>query len=179
MVISMAELWDVYDIDRIKTGKTVERGEKMSAGSYHIVVHVCIFNEKGEMLIQRRKADKKEWPGYWDVSVGGSALAGETTRDAAERETFEELGLRLDLSGRRPSLTVNFFPGFDDVYLILGDVDPSDLRLQAEEVEEVRYASKDEILKMIKEGTFIPCPESYISYIFDLKELNGIRGVIA
>ncbi len=178
MVISMAETWDVYDIDRIKTGETAVRGEKMTAGRYHMVVHVCIFNSRGEMLIQQRKADKKEWPGYWDVSVGGSALAGENSREAASRETFEELGLRIDLTGRRPNLTVNFFPGYDDVYLLVGDADVKDLVLQKEEVADARYASKEEILKMIDGGEFIPCPKSYISYIFDLKDLNGIKDAI-
>ena len=52
------------------------------------------------------------------------------------------------------------------------------LLTMAEEVEEVRYASKEGILKMIEEGTFVPCTGSYISYIFDLKELNGIRGAL-
>ncbi|MDF2608169.1 MAG: hydrolase [Bacillales bacterium] len=46
------ELWDIYDINRINTGKTLERGSKFEPGSYHLVVHICIFNSKGEMLIE-------------------------------------------------------------------------------------------------------------------------------
>ena len=172
------ELWDVYDIDRLKTGETVRRGDKMKPGQYHTVVHVCIFNSCGKMLIQRRSADKKGWPGYWDVSVGGSALAGENSREAAQREVAEELGVKISLEGRRPNLTVNFFPGFDDVYLLLGDVDINSLKLQEEEVSDARYASKDEIIEMIRGGEFIPCPESYISYLFELKDINGIKGAI-
>ena len=42
-----------------------------------MVVHVCIFNSKGEMLIQKRADDIVRWPGYWDVSVGGGASAGD------------------------------------------------------------------------------------------------------
>lgn len=45
------ELWDIYDINRIKTGKTVMRGETIKQGGFHLVVHVCVFNSKGEMLI--------------------------------------------------------------------------------------------------------------------------------
>ena len=47
------ELWDVYNIERIKTGETMERGEAYKEGAYHLVVHACIFNSKGEIRQQR------------------------------------------------------------------------------------------------------------------------------
>lgn len=172
------ESWDVYDIDRIKTGEKVLRGDKMHAGQYHIVVHVCIFNSKGEMLIQRRRETKENWPGMWDVSVGGSALEGENTREAAQRETFEELGLEIDLEGRRPNLTVNFFPGFDDIYLLSADIALSALTLQEEEVSDVKYASKEDILRMIDSGEFIPNMKSFISYIFELADAAAIKDAV-
>lgn len=172
------EIWDVYDIDRIKTGETACRGEKMMPGQYHMVVHVCIFGTDGRMLIQQRCMEKKSWAGLWDVSVGGSALTGESSRDAAEREVFEELGIKICLEGVRPNLTVNFSPGFDDVYLLVGDVDENSLVLQKEEVADARFATKEEIIQMIRDGSFIPCPESYISYLFAMKDINGIKGAI-
>lgn len=46
------ELWDLYDIDRRKTGETHVRGVDVPEGRYHMVVHVVIFNSRGEMLIQ-------------------------------------------------------------------------------------------------------------------------------
>ena len=48
------ELWDVYDINRNKTGKTAVRGEGLPEGGYHLVVHVCIIGSDGRMLIQQR-----------------------------------------------------------------------------------------------------------------------------
>ncbi|WP_444811847.1 NUDIX domain-containing protein, partial [Streptococcus canis] len=56
-------------------------------------------------------------PGLWDVTVGGSALAGETAQQAAMRELEEELGLSLELTGVRPHFTINFGEGFDDTFL--------------------------------------------------------------
>ncbi len=44
------ELWDIYDIDRNKTDKIMERGAKFNEGDYHLAVHICIFNSKGEMI---------------------------------------------------------------------------------------------------------------------------------
>ena len=45
------EFWDLYDRDRILTGETHQRGKPVPPGRYHMVVHVVIFNTKGEMLI--------------------------------------------------------------------------------------------------------------------------------
>ena len=46
------EIWDLYTQDRGKTGETVCRGAKIPDGRFHLQVHVCIFNGKGQMLIQ-------------------------------------------------------------------------------------------------------------------------------
>ena len=171
----MPELWDLLDKDRIPTGKTILRGKDMADGDYHMVVHVCIFNTNGEMLIQKRQPFKEGWSGLWDLSVGGSAVSGDDSQKAAERETFEELGLNINLYGIRPSLTINFDTGFDDIYLIEMDLNPDDLSLQYEEVEKTTWASKDKILDMIEKGLFIPYHRSLISLLF---EMHGKCGAI-
>ena len=104
------ELWDVYDIDRQHTGKVTERvnGKALPQGEYHLVVHIGIFNGKGELLIQQRQPWKAGYPNLWDVSAAGSALAGENSAQAAERELWEELGIRHDFSKERPYYTMNF-----------------------------------------------------------------------
>ena len=111
------EMVDLYDEDRIPLGRTAERHAPKGPGEYRTVVHVCIFDSRGRLLIQQRSREKDSWPEAWDVSVGGGVDAGETSRQAAEREVREELGLALDLSGVRPSVTVNFDGGFDDSFI--------------------------------------------------------------
>ena len=90
----MSELWDIYDINRKPTGRTVERGKPMKSGEYHIVVNVWIRNSKGEWLISKRTPNK-HFPLLWEPT-GGSAVSGESSFDAAIRETREELGVELD-----------------------------------------------------------------------------------
>ena len=92
------EFFDLYTKERIKTGKTLERGKPVPAGFYRLVVYVCIFNSRGEMLIQQRQPFKRGWSDLWDVSMGGNAVAGDTSQTAAMREVQEELGLTLDLT---------------------------------------------------------------------------------
>ncbi|QHQ62009.1 NUDIX domain-containing protein [Anaerocolumna sedimenticola] len=167
------ELWDVYDINRIKANKTMVRGESFEIGNYHLVIHVCIFNSEGNMLIQQRQPFKEGWPNMWDITAGGSATKGDTSQSAAERELFEEIGLRLDLKDIRPHITINFSNGFDDVYLLEKDVDISKLSLQYDEVQNVKWASKEEIFLMIERGEFIPYYPSLIQLLFDIRKQYG------
>lgn len=163
------ELWDIYDIDRQPTGSTGVRGEKLGCGEYHMVVHLGIINSEGRMLIQRRCLQKATFPGKWDISVGGSALSGETSRQAMHRELLEELGVDIDFSDIRPKLTVNFERGFDDYYLICRDIDLAGLRLQEEEVMDARWADISEIFDLIDRGEFLPFMKSFIQLLFDMK----------
>lgn len=165
------ELWDVYDVNRNVTGRTMVRGEAFKKGDYHLVVHVCIFNSKNEMLIQQRQAWKDGWPGMWDITVGGSAVRGETSQIAAEREMYEEIGYKLDLSDERPFFTINFEVGFDDYYLVEREVDIESLVLQYEEVQNAKWASKDEILQLVRDGKFIDY--WFIESLFDMKKRRG------
>ena len=167
------ELFDLYTADRVKLDRTMVRGDAVPEGCYRIVVHVCIFDPEGRMLIQQRQPFKEGWSNMWDITVGGSAVAGDTSRTAAERETREELGLDIDLSGVRPSLTLYWEHGFDDYYLVTRDVDPESLRLQYEEVQAVRWATQEEILTMIDDGRFIPYEKGLIELLFFQRNHRG------
>lgn len=167
------EIWDIYDHHRIKTGCTVVRGNKLSDNEFHLVVHVCLFSPDGRMLIQQRQSFKEGWPNWWDISAGGGALAGETSQEAAERETLEEIGYRADFSNQRPFFTVNFKTGFNDFYLIEDDVDTSQLVLQNEEVQAVKWASKEEILQMMDRQEFVPYHRGLIDVMFSMLHCRG------
>lgn len=168
------EKFDVYNDDRCLTGKTLVRGEKCGKGENRMVIHICIFNSNGEILIQQRQPFKSSWANMWDISVGGSSQCGESSKDAAKRELKEELGIDFDFSQIRPHLTMNFENGFDDFYILNFDVDLNTLILQQEEVQSVKWATKEEIIELIKENKFIPYCEEFISLLFDLRLKRGI-----
>ncbi len=167
------EFWDLYDRDRLPTGETHPRGTPLPEGRYHMVVHVVIFNHQGEMLIQQRQPFKEGWPNLWDITVGGSAIAGDTSRTAAEREVMEEIGLAIDLSSEQPKLTIPFDVGFDDIYTLVTDVDLAALRLQESEVQAVKWASEAEILDMLADGRFIPYHRAFIQLLFAMRSSHG------
>lgn len=169
------ELFDLYDKSRRLTGQTMVRGCKVPEGLYRLVVHICIFNSKGEMLIQQRQPFKPAWSGMWDLSVGGGVTAGESSQTGAHRELKEELGLDMDFSEAIPAVSVAFPDGFDDYYIVEQDVRPGDLSLQYEEVKAVRWAGIEEIFAMIDSGEFIPYHKSFIEFLFFRRTGSGTR----
>ena len=168
------ERFDVYNDDRIKTGKSLVRGERCDKGENRLVVHICVFNSKNQMLIQKRVDDKKVYPGKWDFSCGGNSISGEMSRDTAHRELLEELGIDYDFSNHRPHLTINFEGGFDDYYFIEKDIDIEDIVLQEEEVSEVKWATVDEIMQLRNRGELIPYVPEFIPAVFEMRLKRGL-----
>ena len=67
------------------------------AGKLHRAFSLFIFNDKNELLLQRRSTQKRLWPLYWSNSVCSHPRRGESMEQAIHRRLFEELGLRCPL----------------------------------------------------------------------------------
>ncbi len=167
------ERFDLYDCSRTPLGRTMVRGEAQPQNTYRVVVHCCIFNSQGQMLIQRRQDFKEGWSGRWDLTCGGSPVSGESSQAAVQRELFEELGITRDFSQARPVLTVHFEEGFDDIYVVHQEVDLSKLVLQEEEVAEAKWASEAEILELIREDKCVPYHAHLIGLLFFMRTKRG------
>lgn len=90
------EVFDVVD-ERDRVLGQATRAEVHARGLLHRAVHVFLFNSAGELLLQRRSAEKDEYPLCWTSSASGHLDAGESYAAAAPRELMEELGLSEDL----------------------------------------------------------------------------------
>jgi isopentenyldiphosphate isomerase len=165
-MIKSAELWDILDENGNFTGRTIERGKPLKDGEYHLVVHIWIRNSNGEYLIQKRSSQVDVWPDIWGVA-GGSAIKGESSLDAALREVKEELGLSFEPNALKRLYRVRFKSVFSDLWFVCRDVILKDIRIQKEEVSEVRYAGIDEILSMIISNEFIDFGEAYMNLLVD------------
>ena len=90
------ELWDVYDINRNKTGKVIDRhsNDRLSTGEYHLVTEAIIINSRNEILLTKRASTKQKYPLMWECTCG-SCIKSENTLQAILRELKEELGLNF------------------------------------------------------------------------------------
>ena len=89
----MAEFLDVLDGDGNPTGATAEKDDAHARGLWHQVSYIWVVNSRGELLMGRRSALKKERKHWWTYSALGHVQAGETPAAGAVREIKEEIGI--------------------------------------------------------------------------------------
>ena len=87
------ELFPVVDEDGNILG-SVSRGEAHSGSKIlHPVIHLHLFNSRGELYLQQRPDWKDIQPSRWDTATGGHIDLGENVDAALRREVREELGI--------------------------------------------------------------------------------------
>ena len=148
----MLELRDLYDENGNITGKTYHKGEPVPKGFYPMVVMVVIRNQEGKFLMQKRSPNKG---GDWGVT-GGHPKAGETPIEGIITEVQEELG--LDFSNEN---FIEFDSGCDGkdcykMYFVTKDIDLKDIKIQKEELCEVKWFSMEELDNMVSTGELNP-----------------------
>lgn len=148
------ELLDVYDNNGNKTGRVVVRGDKSVVlnDDEHIAVGVIyIENNNGEFLIQ--KTSKEKGDNY--SSTGGHIDSGETSLESIKRETKEELGLDIDNDDIVELVFLLYDKPIRFMFYLKKNIDVSDLRIQEEEVESVKFMSINEINNLIEKGLMV------------------------
>ena len=152
------ELWDVYDENRMPTGRVHRRGDDLRPGEFHLVVHAWLMNSRGEYLLTKRSPGKG-FPGMWETP-GGSALAGEGSLAAALREVREETGLMPDPACGRCIFTCRREDNFLDVWLFRFEYDPEQIVLQQGETCAWMSADRDTLRRLAESGALVPFPYS-------------------
>jgi isopentenyldiphosphate isomerase len=140
----------------------------------HPVVHLHVFNSKGELFLQKRSMTKDIQPGKWDTSVGGHVSPGESVEAALKREAFEELNL------------TEFVPLFINKYVWESQMERELVnsfktiseevpRVEKNEIDEGRYWSLQEIRENLGKGIFTPNFENEFKLAFStpIPKANG------
>lgn len=117
----------------------------------HKVVHVLVFNGRGELLLQKRSLNKDVAPGKWDTSVGGHVSAGEDILSSAKREMEEELGVApQELEYLYSYIHSNpYETELVNTYRCTYD---SEITFNREEIDEVKFWSLDAIRNILGKG---------------------------
>ena len=167
----MEEILDIYTIEGKYLGtRTREECHQKNPGFYHKPVWIWIVNSKNEILVQKRASVKKSFPNYWDMPSAGHVAAGESSIEGVIRETEEELGLKTK---KDDYIYVGEYIcektwEIGQIYLLKIDVEINELKLQKEEVDEVKWLSYEEFVKLLYSEEFIPYDEEYRKLVLDL-----------
>lgn len=159
-----AEIFPIVDEQGNTVGRAT-RGECHSGSMLlHPVVHLHLFNSRGDLYLQHRPKWKDIQPDKWDTAVGGHVDYGEAITQALQREVREELGL-TELEFR--FLKSYVFESkvereYVNVYMAVSDSEPN----PSDELDGGRFWSRAEIEKSIGTGIFTPNFESeYINVV--------------
>ncbi len=137
---------DLYDKENRLTDLTYWKGDTIPKGYYPMVVMIAIQNSEGKFLMQKRVANKG---GDWGVT-GGHPRSGQTCEQGIISEVQEELG--IDISNHKLESFCSGCDGKDcyKMFYILMDLDISNLKIQEDELSEVRWFSIDELKCMVE-----------------------------
>jgi len=141
---------DIYDENRVLTGRRHRRGERWKKGEFGLVVCVWVYDGRGNILLTRR-AKEKSFPGTWENS-GGAAKAGEDSRTAITRELFEETGIRAKPEEFEFLRTTRDKYTFFDHYCLRRDTPIEDVKLLPGETDAVQWASFEMVHELIETG---------------------------
>ena len=93
-----AELLILVDAKDNETGTLDKAACHDGDGILHRAFSLFIFNAVGDLLVQRRAANKRLWPGFWSNSCCSHPRAGESMDLAVQRRCQEELGFVVPLT---------------------------------------------------------------------------------
>jgi 8-oxo-dGTP pyrophosphatase MutT (NUDIX family) len=148
------ESWDLYNAEGEFQEISVRRGEPIPDGLYHKIVHIWIYNEKQEFLIQKRAPHLSWFPNRWATTTGSMVSGERDVLAAAYREVEEELSLNsvdIDLEKGEEiiigSSIVAIFSGFLPASMF------SQIKLNSE-VSDVKWMKTTKIDQLRKENLF-------------------------
>lgn len=162
----MREEWfPIVNEEGETTGKATRRECHGGSKLLHPVVHLHIFNDAGELYLQKRAMSKDIQPGKWDTAVGGHVDYGERIEEALRREVREELGV-TEFTPRfitryvfESAIEKELVNTFRTVYN--GDIHPDTV-----ELEGGRFWTMDEIRENLGKGIFTPNFEQEFRRLF-------------
>ncbi len=125
--------------------------EKMQAhenGLLHRAFSVFLFNEKGEMLLQKRASTKYHSPNQWTNAVCSHPRIDETYIEGAKRRLKEELGIETEITPKfhfiyKADVGQNLWEHELD-HVFTGDFNGA-VKMNPDEVSEVRYVTMQDL----------------------------------
>lgn len=167
------ELLDLCDEKGNPIGHVMERRMVHRLGKRHRTAHIWVIGRRQDggidVLLQKRSEEKDSYPGCYDISSAGHIHAGDDFESSAVRELEEELGITAKpgdfkfIGIHEGKIEASFWgEEFVDheisaVYLYEKPVKPTELKLQAEEVEGVVFLDYGEVCDRIQDGTLPNC----------------------
>ncbi|MDN3294086.1 isopentenyl-diphosphate Delta-isomerase [Streptomyces ficellus] len=135
---------------------TVHEAHFGTAGLLHRAFSVMLVNERAEVLLQRRSATKRRFPGLWSNTCCGHPAPGQTPLEAARGRLVEELGIRVDTLRTGDAFRYRAEdPGTGYVeheydHVLVGDYEGDPPAVDPAEVSEVAWRPLEDVLRELR-----------------------------
>ncbi len=173
------ELIDILNDAGNPTGEVRLKSDAHRLGLFHASVHIWLYTQNGEVLLQKRADGKDTYPGLWDVSVAGHISTNESPKTSAIREISEEIGITIDskellfignyIAKKIPTPSI-FDNEFHHIYITQLKTPMTSLQLQQEEVSDIALIKLDELVDILKDTErskeYVPHDKKYFEMIF-------------
>lgn len=128
-----------------------ERGTVDSENDICRISALWITNSQNQVLLAQRKLTKKYNPGKWGPAVGGTNEEGETYESNIYKEAEEEIGLTGQKFIEGPKIFIST-PNkkFSQIFFLTLDWQLDQFKIQEEEVEQIKWFDRDELLLELK-----------------------------
>ena len=144
------EYWDLFDSQRQPLHRIHRRGDDLLPGSYHLVVEVWVIDSAEAILLTLRDEHKDWYPGKWECP-SGSALAGESSRQAAVRELWEETGIHAEQEELVFLGSTQDSSAFFDAYVLRRNKSSTRVTLQPGETAAAQWVNRGQLIDMAAE----------------------------
>ena len=171
------EYLDVVNEENDFLGKIEDRNSIHEKGLWHREVAVWVLNKKGEVLVQKRAATKKQAPNKWAVTAG-HIDAGENPISAAIRESYEEIGLELKENDieflfitkiNKKFSECQYNNHFQYCFCVKTYKKISEFKIQKEELSEIKYISIEDLEDIVNSGdeNYVFSKSSYMPQLIE------------
>lgn len=151
------EILDLYDDNFNKLNKTIiRRVDEIPDGTNIMQSYILIKNEDKYLLEQATERNNYKW-----LIPGGHVLSGETPEEALKRELDEELGLNNLNYKKLDTIKFSYNSYIFNVFYSEEIINIDSLVIQPDEVTQVKWYSKEEILELI-DNDKVPRGYAYI-----------------
>lgn len=158
------EFVEILTEDGTFTGKQELKSIAHKHGMCHGISAVALINKNGKLLIQKRASTKKNEPNKWDLSGAGHMDVGERPQEAAIRELYEELGVKvqekelklIDTYLNKVQLdSETFINHFTYLFILEKDISLKNIVMKKSEVSNIMLVDKQQYCKLLKAGDMV------------------------
>lgn len=117
----------------------------------HRRVQILVHDQRRRLLLQKRSSHRKTHAHFWDTSANGHVLAGEAHEESALSCLYHQLGLFRDELFFRHEIPANAQTSNEFITLYSVTIEPSELKPNPTEIEELCFLDQDEMTTMLND----------------------------